>query len=132
MKKQIGYVIAVLVVVLGLAVFFAQKDSAPGQYDSFATCIKDSGAIFYGAFWCTHCREQKAMFGNSAKLLPYTECSTPDSQGQTVICKEKGITSYPTWIFASGEIGNGTQDFAALASSTGCALPQEVAEALSQ
>lgn len=125
MKKQILIVIAVLVVVLGIAIFFAQKDSAPGQYDTFATCIKDSGATFYGAFWCPHCREQKAMFGNSAKLLPYVECSTPDGQSQTSICIQKEIKSYPTWIFANGEIGNGTQQFASLASSTGCALPTE-------
>lgn len=126
MKKQILIVLAVLVVVLGVAIFFSQKESAPGQYDTFATCLKDSGAKFYGAFWCPHCREQKEMFENSAKLLPYVECSTPDGQNQTAVCAEKEIKSYPTWIFANGEIGNGTQDFAALASSTGCALPQEV------
>ena len=125
MKKEIGYVVAVLVIVLGLAVFFSQKDSASGQYDSFATCIKDSGATFYGTFWCPHCRDQKAMFGSSVKLLPYVECSTPDGQNQTAVCSEKGIKSYPTWIFANGEIASGTQDFEALASSTGCALPQE-------
>lgn len=125
MKKQILIVLAVLVVVLGVAVFFSQKSSAPGQYDTFATCIKDSGAKFYGAFWCPHCREQKAMFGSSVKLLPYVECSTPDGQSQTAVCKEKEIKSYPTWTFANGETGNGTLDFKALASSTGCALPQE-------
>ncbi len=125
MKKQIIMVIVALVVVLGLAVFFAQKSSGPGQYDTFATCIKDSGATFYGAFWCPHCREQKSMFGSSAKLLPYVECSTPDSQGQTAICIEKEIKSYPTWVFRDGSIGNGTLSFMELASSTGCALPQE-------
>lgn len=126
MKKQITIVIVTLVVVLGIAVFFAQKESAPGQYDTFATCLKDSGAKFYGAFWCPHCREQKEMFGNSAKLLPYVECSTPDGQNQTAACAEKEIKSYPTWIFANGEIGNGTLPLIDLASSTGCALPSEV------
>jgi len=124
MKKQILIVIGVLVVVLAMAIFFGKKESAPSQYDSFATCIKDSGASFYGAFWCQHCREQKAMFGRSAKLLPYIECSTPDGQSQTAICKEKGISSYPTWIFANGEKGNGTLQLANLASSTSCALPE--------
>ncbi len=126
MKNQIILVIVALAVVLGLAVFFAQNGSAPGQYDTFATCIKDSGAKFYGAFWCPHCREQKAVFGNSAKLLPYVECSTPDGKNQLAVCAEKEIKSYPTWIFVDGSIGNGTLDFKALASSTGCALPQEV------
>lgn len=125
MKKQIILVIVALVVVLGIAVFFSQKKSAPGQYDAFATCLKDSGAKFYGAFWCPHCREQKAMFGSSVKLLPYIECSTPDGQSQTPACTEKGIKSYPTWIFADGTIGNGTLPLMDLASSTGCALPKE-------
>ncbi len=125
MKKQILIIIGVLVIVLGLAILFGQKKSAPGKYDSFATCIKDSGASFYGAFWCPHCREQKAMFGKSASLLPYVECSTPDGQSQTAICIEKGIKSYPTWIFANGEKGNGTLQLESLASSTGCMLPTE-------
>ncbi len=125
MKKQIIIVIGVLVLVLAGA-FFARKDTAGGEYSTFATCLKDAGATFYGTFWCPHCREQKAMFGSSAKLLPYVECSTPDGQGQTAVCSEKGIKSYPTWIFANGETLSGTQEFEALASSTGCALPQEV------
>lgn len=125
MKKQISIVIVVLVVVLGIAAF-ARKDTAPGQYDTLATCIKDSGATFFGAFWCPHCREQKEMFGRSAKLLPYQECSTPDSQGQLAICKEKGVQSYPTWIFANGSTTTGTIPLAELAEKTGCILPTEV------
>lgn len=122
MKKQITIVIAVLVLVL-VGAFFARKNTAPGQYDTFATCIKDSGATFFGAFWCPHCREQKAMFGNSARLLPYTECSTPDGQNQTAVCKENNISSYPTWQFANGERSNGTLPLADLAQKTGCELP---------
>ncbi len=122
MKKQISIVIAVLVVVLGIAVF-ASKKTATGEYDTFATCIKDSGAFFYGTFWCPHCREQKAAFGNSAKLLPYVECSTPDGQSQTAVCKEKDIKSYPTWIFANGSTTTGNTPLVELAEKTGCVLP---------
>ncbi|MHB1316579.1 MAG: thioredoxin domain-containing protein [Minisyncoccota bacterium] len=122
MKKQITIVMAVLVVILAGA-FFLRKDNGPGEYDTFATCLKDKGAIFFGAFWCPHCREQKAMFGNSAKLLPYTECSTPDGQGQTSVCKENDIKSYPTWQFANGDRSNGTLQLSELAEKTGCQLP---------
>lgn len=115
-------VVAVLVLVL-VGAFFARKDAGPSIYDSFATCIKDSGATFYGAFWCPHCREQKTMFGSSAKLLPYVECSTPDGQSQLTVCKEKGVSSYPTWIFANGSTTTGTIQLAELASKTGCQLP---------
>ncbi len=127
MKKQLIIIGAVLVLILTGAVF-ANKNTKPGEYDTFAQCLKDSGAVFYGAFWCPHCREQKAMFGNSAKLVPYVECSTPDGQSQNLVCKEKDIKSYPTWIFADGSTSTGTLELADLATRTGCVLPTNTVE----
>jgi thiol-disulfide isomerase/thioredoxin len=100
--------------------------SVPGKYDQFAQCLKDKGTIFYGAFWCPHCQAQKAEFGNSAKLLPYVECSTPDGQGQTQVCKDAGIVEYPTWQFNASTTDRITGDvtLATLAEKTSCALPQ--------
>ena len=100
----------------------------PGKYDAFAQCIKDSGATFYGAFWCVHCQGQKKLFGSSAKLLPYVECSTADAKGQLQICKDKKIPSYPTWELKDGtripnENGDGVT-LETLALKTGCALPE--------
>jgi thiol-disulfide isomerase/thioredoxin len=99
----------------------------PGKLDAFATCLKDKGATFYGAFWCPHCQAEKKLFGSSAHLLPYVECSTPDASGQTQICIDKNITSYPTWILADGtrlptenEAGVTLQT---LAAKTSCQLP---------
>jgi hypothetical protein len=98
--------------------------ATPGKYDAFAQCLKDKGALFYGAFWCPHCAAEKALFGSSVHLLPYIECSTPDANGQTQICIDKKIQSYPTWIFADGSQLNGTIPLAQLAQKTGCVLPQ--------
>ncbi len=98
---------------------------APGKYDTFAQCLKDKGAIFYGAFWCPHCQATKKLFGSSQKLLPYVECSTANGQGQTQICIDKGIQSYPTWVFADGSTLNGEQSLEALAEKTSCVLPVE-------
>ena len=98
-----------------------------GPYDSFAQCIKDSGAIFYGAYWCPHCQDQKKEFGDSAHLLPYVECSTPDGTGQTQICKDKGIEGYPTWIFKDGSQQSGKVEMNVLAQKTGCTLPFGIA-----
>lgn len=100
----------------------------PGKYDTFAQCVKDAGATFYGAFWCPHCQAQKARFGSSAKLLPYVECSTPDSKGQTQVCKDQGITTYPTWYFASTtstttDVIKGEMELAEIAEKTSCVLP---------
>ena len=102
--------------------------AGPGKYDTFATCLKDKGALFYGAFWCPHCQAQKKLFGSSAKLLPYVECSTADASGQLPICIEKKIESYPTWILADGtriptENSAGVT-LETLAAKTSCELPK--------
>ena len=37
--------------------------------------LKAAGARMYGAFWCSHCFEQKQAFGaEAAHDLPYVEC----------------------------------------------------------
>jgi hypothetical protein len=100
------------------------KADKPGKLDTFATCLKESGAIFYGAFWCPHCQAQKALFGSSVKLLPYVECSTPDGQGQTQVCKDQKIDGYPTWVFPDGTREGGEQTLEHLSEVTKCELPQ--------
>lgn len=42
---------------------------------TLAQRLKAAGAQFYGAFWCSHCLEQKQIFGKAASAeLPYVEC----------------------------------------------------------
>src|SRR5687767_6111588 len=68
------------VAILTVAAIHAQAASRTprGPEDPYlrglAERLDDSGAIFYGASWCPHCQEQKAMFGASADRLPYVEC----------------------------------------------------------
>src|SRR5438093_12259677 len=100
MKKIIYAIIGLAVLVL--VIWLISTPGKPGNYDELAKCIKDKGVTFFGAFWCPHCQAQKARFGKSAQYLPYTECSTPDGQGQTQVCINNGITTYPTWQFATG------------------------------
>lgn len=107
-----------------LILFFATQTSQtkPGRLDDFAKCLKDKGAIFYGAFWCPHCQNQKKIFEGSDKYLNYVECSTPDGQGQTQICKDKHIEGYPTWEFANGASASGELSLKDLSDRTGCPL----------
>ena len=125
MKKGmlIFWVIILLLIAAGIGTSVLVK-SGPGKLDGFAQCLKDKGAIFYGAFWCPHCQATKRMFGKSASLLPYVECSTPDGQGQLQICKDKKITGYPTWIFPDGKILNGEKTLQELSDASTCPLPQ--------
>ncbi len=123
-KKIIINWIIIIAVIGAFTSLFVYSASKPGKLDSFATCLKDSGAEFYGAFWCPHCKNQKNMFGKSQKLLPYVECSTPDGKGQLDICTEKKVEGYPTWIFADDTRATGEVPLTDLAEKTGCSLPQ--------
>jgi thiol-disulfide isomerase/thioredoxin len=126
MKKEIGIIVGALLVILVGAYFLnrmSTRGAPSGKYTAFAQCVKDNGATFYGAFWCPHCKEQKALFGDAVKLLPYVECSTADGQGQNAVCTAKGVNSYPTWVFADGSRESGTLSMEELAKKTGCTLP---------
>ena len=117
-------VIGVLAVVLSGALNLTGSSVIePRKYDSFAECVTESGAIFYGAFWCPHCNDQKAAFGKeSMKKIKYVECSLPDRSGQAAICKSKGIQSYPTWVFGDGTGETGFVSLEELSEKTGCSL----------
>ena len=121
-KAVIGMIIAAIVI-LGGAVYIAVPTPAPKATAAFAQCVKDSGATFYGAFWCPHCQAQKAMFtADAVEKLPYVECSTPDGNNQTAACIAAKIESYPTWVFKNGATTTGAIELGALASSTNCVL----------
>jgi len=121
--KKIGWIVLICIAI-GAVVFVFMAPEKPGKLDTFAQCVNDSGATFYGAFWCPHCTEQKGLFGRSAKLLPYVECSAPNGQDTLPVCIEAGIESYPTWDFADGERMTGTIQLDVLAEKTSCELPQ--------
>lgn len=125
--------IKIFVLIIGLLILgtigavLLQSNSVPagpGQYDAFATCLKDKGATFYGAFWCSHCQAQKKLFGVSQKLLPYVECSLPSGQGQTQACIDKKIEGYPTWEFNDGSRLSGEIPLQQLSDKTSCLLSQ--------
>lgn len=117
----------IAVVVIVVAIFIGWRlyeKNQPGTLDGFTQCLQEQGAVFYGAFWCPHCQNQKKAFGNSAGKLPYVECSLPGGNGQTQECNDKQIESYPTWIFGDGTRETGELSLARLAEKAGCELPQ--------
>ncbi len=124
MKKEIKLMLFVVLVVLIVGGFGVYANSKPSKFDGFAQCLSDSGAKFYGTFWCSHCQAQKKLFGNAKKYLPYVECSTPDGSGQLDVCKEAGIEGYPTWVFADDSRLSGELPLKTLSEKTQCVLPQ--------
>lgn len=115
-----GGVGALLIVGGAFAIF---HDETPGKFDAFATCLKEKGAIFYGAWWCPHCQNQKKMFGSSTKHLQYVECSSVGRRDQLPVCQEAKIESYPTWEFADKSRLTGEIPLTEFAEKTGCTLP---------
>ncbi len=130
-KGIIGGVVLLLLIVGGIMFALsggttsggASSKNAPEGALPLAQCLKDSGATFYGAFWCVHCKQQKENFGSAVSVLPYVECSTADGKGQNAVCASKKVESYPTWEFKDGTRTTGVQTFSTLAEKSGCADP---------
>jgi hypothetical protein len=57
--------------------------------------LRAQGAVFYGAWWCPACFQQKNLFGKQAgNTLPYVEC---DEDGGRERCQAAKIRAFPTW-----------------------------------
>ncbi|KAK9819923.1 hypothetical protein WJX72_003961 [[Myrmecia] bisecta] len=76
--------------------------------------LRDAGARMYGAFWCSHCHDQKELFGKDAMAaFPYVECY-PDGYYRGVKlaqpCLDAKIQAFPVWIIG-GQQYEGEQSF---------------------
>lgn len=92
LKKFLTYTIIVLL----LGIFVSWIANASGQHDELAKCLTAKNVTFYGAFWCPHCNDQKALLGRSMQYINYVECSLPNKD-QNAYCDKQGIEYYPTW-----------------------------------
>jgi uncharacterized membrane protein len=67
-------------------------------------------ARMFGAFWCSHCFDQKMSLGKEAfKKVEYVECAKDGVNSQTELCKERKVPGYPTWEIG-GKLFPGEQD----------------------
>ncbi len=121
MKKTFWWGLGFLIVI-GLIFYSSLK---PGKYDDFARCLTENGVKMYGAYWCSHCQEQKALFGKSWEYVDYIECATPGSKTPKVECIAAGVKGYPMWSFGADRKISGALAFEQLASFSGCELPQD-------
>lgn len=122
MKNKI--IIAVLILALIFAFLFLILRNRAGQsglLDEFAQCLRDKGAIMYGAEWCPHCQNQKKLFGKSFQYINYAECPADPQK-----CLAADIESYPTWIIAGQERLVGEQKLETLSQKTNCVLSAEI------
>jgi hypothetical protein len=99
-------------------------DSPPGAV-ALAVKLKAAGAKMYGAFWCSHCYEQKELFGKQAMgELPYVECY-PEGWRQGIdmvpACKAADLEGFPTWVIGGKHLA-GAQSFETLEQALDSAL----------
>jgi hypothetical protein len=63
-----------------------------------STELQNLNTRFFGAYWCSHCYEQKERLGKEAmNKIPYIECSREGKNSQANLCKARKIPGYPTW-----------------------------------
>ena len=95
--------------------------SEPGAV-ALARHLTAIGARMYGAFWCSHCAEQKEVLGREAfAAIDYVEC-WPDGWKKggdsAPACTAAGLKGYPTWVIR-GERVEGDRTLAELAELSG-------------
>ncbi|KAG1656682.1 hypothetical protein FOA52_007252 [Chlamydomonas sp. UWO 241] len=70
---------------------------------SMVKTLNAAGAKMYGAFWCSHCFQQKQAFGKEAEKTwqGYVECY-PDGwhQGSPIAkaCADASVRAFPSWV----------------------------------
>ena len=112
-SKSKYYIIASVigVIILAVAAYSVYSINKPGEYDNFAKCLTEKGAVMYGAMsWCHFTQGQKAMFGKSFKYINYHEFN-----------ELPGIKKTPTWVI-NGAWQENAQSFDKLSALTGCKL----------
>lgn len=95
------------------------SSASPPEAVALAKRLRDAGARMYGAFWCSHCFDQKQAFGKEAMaFFPYVECY-PDGFRKSVelapaCAAVDGLKGFPTWVIG-GRTLEGEQSFETLA-----------------
>lgn len=97
--------------------------SAENKLDGFSKCLTQKKAVMYGASTCSHCADQKELFGSSFQYVTYVECMVPETHKETDQCKALDIKHTPTWIFGGGTRHEGVLQLDELSKQTGCKLP---------
>ena len=121
-----GIVVVVLTLSWGLqrnADQPVQGVTETGYAATLAQHLTEQGTTMYGAYWCPHCAEQKAIFGDAFRYVRYVECDPGGKNANPLLCAQKGIKGYPTWEIA-GRFYEGTRSLEQLASLSGFTPPQ--------
>ncbi len=97
-----------------------KSTSTPTEIN-LAEHLTQKGAKMYGAYWCSHCHEQKQLFGKQAwAKVNYVECAEDAIKNppQPEVCKQAGVKGFPTWEI-NGKLDPGVKPLGKFAELTG-------------
>ena len=117
-----GLVLGLVVAYLVFPYFIPEPVESTCELDiqdeelEFADCLTENNAVMYGTEWCSHCKDQKNLFGEDFKKVNYVNCDYDKAS-----CDAAGVEGYPTWVI-NGASYPGAQSLERLAELTGCEL----------
>ncbi len=106
----------IILIILFSVLSISSYMKKPGEYDNFAKCLTEKGAVIYGNDYCQYTNKQLNFFGKSTKYLNYVKCAENQK-----LCDDKGIKITPTWEI-KGEMYEQVQTFEKLATISGCEI----------
>jgi hypothetical protein len=117
LNRSHAYAAAIIIIVLAAVYLFYQSATSPGEQAEFAKCLSAKGFVLAGTNWCSHCKEQKALFGNSFQFIDFKNCDVSAEW-----CRSAGVRAYPTWITPDGAKLTGVKSLSALSQLSGCSM----------
>lgn len=102
--------------VAGVTTQDSSKD--PVWIEGLARSLNEKGMVMFGAYWCSHCQNQKKAFGDAVKYIDYVECDPAGENPNPDECKANNIEGYPTWVY-QGQQYSGEQSLEKLAQIIG-------------
>lgn len=119
---SVGFVVAAVALTGCSAVVDAVTHSETVYAHEIAAHLRAQGATMYGAYWCPHCADQKALFDSAATNLPYVECDPAGENAKPQLCAAKNLQGYPTWEI-NGELYPGVRSLDELAALSNFPTP---------
>ncbi|MGL5080523.1 MAG: vitamin K epoxide reductase family protein [Microcoleaceae cyanobacterium] len=118
-----GLIVGMVTLVSTLAIYAPIENASANASNSAQVALAEhltgAGAKMYGAYWCSHCKTQKELFGAEAvEKMPYIECDPNGENPQPDLCTAANIKGYPTWE-VKGQFYSGIQKLETLAKLSG-------------
>lgn len=88
----------------------------------FAKNLAAAGVKFFGADWNAPSNQQKSLFQDGARFLPFIEVTNPD-RSLNAVGLANNITTFPTWEFPDGSRATGVLSLAEIAQRSGVSIP---------